>query len=116
MIAAPTGPASGVWALDPDVDPVKQLDGIAVLNQLVAQHGPLPQTLTSITPRGGKHLFFFLGTPTSIFATARARSVPASMCAAMVATSSCRRAATAPVVRTSGTRTVRGYSPRPRPG
>ena len=26
MIAAPTGPASGVWALDPDVDPVKQLD------------------------------------------------------------------------------------------
>jgi hypothetical protein len=58
MIAAPTGPASGVWALDPDVDPVKQLDGIAVLNQLVAQHGPLPQTLTSITPRGGKHLFF----------------------------------------------------------
>src|SRR5215813_6194441 len=58
MIAAPTGPASGVWALDPDVDSVKQLDGVAVLNQLVAQHGPLPQTLTSITPRGGKHLFF----------------------------------------------------------
>jgi|SRR5262245_34177450 len=58
MIAAPTGPASGVWALDPDVDPVKQLDGIAALNQLVAQHGPLPQTPTSITPRGGKHLFF----------------------------------------------------------
>src|SRR5215467_12479635 len=58
MIATPTGPASGVWVLDPDVDPVKQLDGIAALNQLVAQHGPLPQTLTSITPRGGKHLFF----------------------------------------------------------
>src|SRR5215472_9095936 len=58
MIATPTGPASGVWDLDPDVDPVKQLDGIAALNQLVAQHGPLPQTLTSITPRGGKHLFF----------------------------------------------------------
>ena len=58
MIAAPTGPASGVWALDPDVDPVKQLDGIAALHQLVAQYGSLPQTLTSITPRGGKHLFF----------------------------------------------------------
>src|SRR5215831_2560757 len=58
MIAAPTGPASGAWVLDPDVDPVKQLDGIAILNQLVAQHRPLPQTLTSITPRGGKHLFF----------------------------------------------------------
>jgi len=61
MIAAPTGPASGAWVLDPDVDPVKQLDGIAILNQLVAQHRPLPQTLTSITPRGGKHLFFCLG-------------------------------------------------------
>ena len=58
MIAAPTGPASGAWVLDPDVDPVKQLDGIAALDQLVARHGPLPQTLRSITPRGGKHLFF----------------------------------------------------------
>jgi hypothetical protein len=58
MIAAPTGPASGAWVLDPDVDPVKQLDGITELAKLTAQHGPLPQTLTSITPRGGKHLFF----------------------------------------------------------
>jgi hypothetical protein len=61
MIAAPTGPASGAWVLDPDVDPVKQLDGIAILDQLVAQHGPLPQTLTSITPRGGQAFVFCLG-------------------------------------------------------
>ena len=58
MIGAPTGPASGAWVLDPDVDPIKQLNGIATLDQLIAQHGPLPQTLTSITPRGGKHKFF----------------------------------------------------------
>jgi hypothetical protein len=58
MIGAPTGPASGAWVLDPDVDPVKQLDGLAALAQLTTQHGALPQTLTSITPRGGRHLFF----------------------------------------------------------
>jgi hypothetical protein len=58
MIGAPTGPASGAWVIDPDVDPVKQLDGIAALAQLTARHGALPQTLTSITPRGGRHLFF----------------------------------------------------------
>jgi Bifunctional DNA primase/polymerase, N-terminal len=58
MIGAPTGPASGAWVLDPDVDPIKQLDGIAALAQLTARHGALPQTLTSITPRGGKHKFF----------------------------------------------------------
>jgi putative DNA primase/helicase len=47
-----------VWVLDPDVDPVKQLDGVAALAQLTARYGALPQTLTSITPRGGKHLFW----------------------------------------------------------
>src|SRR5262249_34384873 len=36
----------------------KQLNGIAVLAQLTARHGALPPTLTSITPRGGKHMFF----------------------------------------------------------
>jgi hypothetical protein len=58
MIGAPTGPASGAWVLDPDVDPVKQLDGLAALAQLSTRHGVLPRTLTSITPRGGRHLFF----------------------------------------------------------
>jgi hypothetical protein len=58
MIGAPTGPRLGAWVLDPDVDPVKQLDGIAALAQLTARYGALPQTLTSITPRGGKHLFW----------------------------------------------------------
>jgi hypothetical protein len=58
MIGAPTGPASGVWVLDPDIDLAKQLDGVAELAKLTARYGPLPPTLTSITPRGGKHMFF----------------------------------------------------------
>jgi bifunctional DNA primase/polymerase-like protein len=58
MIGAPTGPRLGAWVLDPDIDPVKQLDGVAALAQLTARYGALPPTLTSITPRGGKHLFW----------------------------------------------------------
>ena len=58
MIAAPTGPASGMWVLDLDFDPGKKIDGTATLNQLTAQHGEIPKTLTSLTPRGGRHLIF----------------------------------------------------------
>jgi hypothetical protein len=58
MIGAPTGPASGMWVVDLDLDPVKKLDGRATLAQLVAQRGPLPDTLRTITPRGGEHLIF----------------------------------------------------------
>jgi Bifunctional DNA primase/polymerase, N-terminal len=58
MIGIPTGEASGFWVLDADVDPIKGLDGLAELEKLQAQNGPLPPTLTSITPRGGKHFFF----------------------------------------------------------
>src|SRR6516225_9300778 len=49
MISAPTGPASGMWVLDLDLDPVKKLDGKATLAQLVAQRGPIPDTLKTIT-------------------------------------------------------------------
>jgi hypothetical protein len=58
MIGVPTGPGSGLWVVDLDVDPAKKIDGKATLDQLVAQRGPIPPTLTSITPRGGQHLFF----------------------------------------------------------
>jgi hypothetical protein len=58
MIGIPTGEASGFWVLDADVDPIKGLDGLAELEKLQAQNGTLPPTLTSITPRGGKHFFF----------------------------------------------------------
>jgi hypothetical protein len=58
MIGAPMGPASGLWAIDLDVDPTKKIDGKATLDQLVAQRGPLPLTWATVTPRGGRHLLF----------------------------------------------------------
>src|SRR5262249_26918109 len=58
MIGVPMGPASGLWAIDLDLDPAKKIDGKATLDRLVAQRGPLPQTWVSVTPRGGQHLIF----------------------------------------------------------
>jgi Bifunctional DNA primase/polymerase, N-terminal len=58
MVGAPTGPASGMWVLDLDIDPAKKIDGKAALDQLVAQRGALTPTLMTITPRGGQHLIF----------------------------------------------------------
>jgi hypothetical protein len=58
MIGAPMGPASGIWAVDLDLDPAKKIDGKAALDQLIARRGPLPPTWISITPRGGRHLIF----------------------------------------------------------
>ena len=58
MIGAPMGPASGLWAVDLDVDPARKIDGKATFDQLVAQRGPFPPTWATITPRGGRHLIF----------------------------------------------------------
>jgi Bifunctional DNA primase/polymerase, N-terminal len=58
MVAAPTGAVSGMWVIDLDLDPGKKIDGPAAFAQLIAQHGQIPQTLMSSTPRGGRHLFF----------------------------------------------------------
>ena len=58
MIGIATGPASKLWVLDVDIDPAKNLDGLATLAKLTAKHGPLPPTLSSKTPRGGKHFMF----------------------------------------------------------
>ena len=58
MIGAPTGPASGMWVVDLDLDLAKKIDGKATLDQLIAQRGPIPDTLQTITPRGGQHLIF----------------------------------------------------------
>jgi hypothetical protein len=59
MIGIPMGPRSGMWLFDADVDSAKGLDGPKELAQLTAQHGPLPETLASSTPRGGSHFHFF---------------------------------------------------------
>src|SRR5262245_23570859 len=58
MIATPTGSASNMWVVDVDRDPVRKIDGTAALAKLISQHGELPPTLMTITPRGGRHLIF----------------------------------------------------------
>jgi hypothetical protein len=58
MIGIPTGPRSGAWVSDEDVDVTKGIDGRETMARLEADHGSLPRTLTSITPRGGKHRLF----------------------------------------------------------
>jgi hypothetical protein len=58
MIGIPTGEISGVWVLDIDVDPVKGVNGFPLWSELIVRNGEIPVTLTSITPRGGRHLFF----------------------------------------------------------
>lgn len=58
LIGLPTGPASGVWVLDVDIDASKEVDGRRALQELEAKHGNLPATLVSCTPRGGMHYFF----------------------------------------------------------
>src|SRR5262249_57215704 len=58
LVAAPTGAVSGMWVVDLDLDASMNIDGMATLFQLIAQHGEIPTTLMSITPRGGRHLMF----------------------------------------------------------
>jgi Bifunctional DNA primase/polymerase, N-terminal/Virulence-associated protein E len=58
MIGVPPGKRIGLWVLDVDVNPDKGIDGAAALARLEAEHGPLPRTLESRTPRGGRHLLF----------------------------------------------------------
>jgi Virulence-associated protein E/Bifunctional DNA primase/polymerase, N-terminal len=58
MIGVPMGPASGMWAIDLDIDPARKIDGKAALDQLIAQRGALPPTWMTVTPRGGRHLIW----------------------------------------------------------
>ena len=51
-VAVATGPVSKVFVLDVD-----GIDAEASLRKLEAQHGALPETVESITPRG-RHIFF----------------------------------------------------------
>ncbi|EFI34083.1 Bifunctional DNA primase/polymerase [Desulfonatronospira thiodismutans ASO3-1] len=53
QIGTPTGPASGVWALDEDLP-----DGPDTLEQLIDTYGPLPPTRTQQTGSGGKQFLF----------------------------------------------------------
>jgi Bifunctional DNA primase/polymerase, N-terminal len=58
MIGFRTGAYSWVWVVDVDVDRARGINGRAAMARLEANHGALPQTLTSATPRGGTQLFF----------------------------------------------------------
>jgi hypothetical protein len=58
LIGLPCGTKSGVFALDVDVEWEKNIDGFVALSRLEKQHGALPETLRSVTPRGGSHYFF----------------------------------------------------------
>lgn len=55
-VAIACGPASGLLVLDVDTKGV--VDGEAHLAALEAEFGPLPGTVTSRTPSGGRHLLF----------------------------------------------------------
>src|SRR5262245_49159690 len=57
MIGVRTGPESGIWVLDLDIDPDKKLNGIEAFHD-VAQGRLLPESFKTRTPRGGTHIFF----------------------------------------------------------
>ena len=54
-IGVATGEISVILVLDIDT---KKKDGEKELRQLEAQHGELPATVESVTPGGGRHIFF----------------------------------------------------------
>jgi len=57
-IGLATGPDSGVWVLDADLDAAKGKDGFATLADYAAQGLGLPPTVQQITPSGGRHWLF----------------------------------------------------------
>jgi hypothetical protein len=90
MIGIPTGEPSGVFVLDIDRDEGKGLDGFAGLAAMEAAHGPLPATRTS-GRRAVANTACFPGR-VSRSRTAPRSWAPASISAAMAATSSSRQA------------------------
>jgi Bifunctional DNA primase/polymerase, N-terminal/AAA domain len=64
-----TGQGSNVWVLD--VDRHGDVDGLATLARLEAEHGPLPETFAVTTPSGGRHLYFAWPADGSVVKTAK---------------------------------------------
>ena len=56
-IGLPTGPGSGFWVMEADTPEGHDVDGIASLKQLEAEHGPLPETLMAESPSGSPHYY-----------------------------------------------------------
>ena len=59
MIGCPTGSATGVFALDPDVaEKPGEADGLACWRSLLDEHGEIAPTRTHRSPSGGMHILF----------------------------------------------------------
>src|SRR5262249_994084 len=54
----PTGKTNGFWVLEADTKEGHDVDGIASLRALEAEHGPLPATLAVESPSGSLHYYF----------------------------------------------------------
>jgi hypothetical protein len=58
-IGLPTDRDNGFWVLEADTLAGGHThDGIAALQALIAQHGPLPETRTAVSPSGSQHYYF----------------------------------------------------------
>jgi hypothetical protein len=57
-IGVPTGPRSGIFVLEADTLKGHNVDGIARLQQLQAEHDSLPKTLMAESPSGSLHYYF----------------------------------------------------------
>jgi hypothetical protein len=57
-IGVATGPKSGVWVVEADTPEGHDVDGIASLRKLEAEHGAVPETLMAESPSGSLHHYF----------------------------------------------------------
>ena len=57
-IGLPTGHVSGFWVVEADTPQGHNVDGIAAMAALEAEHGALPPTLQAISPSGSIHWYF----------------------------------------------------------
>jgi len=52
------GPKSGLLVIEADTEAAHGTDGIGNLAALIAQNGPLPDTIEALSPSGSWHLYF----------------------------------------------------------
>jgi hypothetical protein len=65
-IGIATGPDSGIFVVEVDTPEGHDVDGIASLRKLEAEHGPLPKTLMAESPSGSLHYYFAYPTGATI--------------------------------------------------